>query len=155
MKYFGSDSRRIKHALKVLDFAEKINECEKGDSLVVAAAAILHDIGIRNAEEKYSSSAGNYQEIEGPPVARKILESLGIDKETAEHVCKIIANHHGGNFDSKEFNVLWDSDWLVNIPDEFDLKDKTKIPKLIEKTFRTQTGRKIAEALFVSTRYEC
>lgn len=91
---FGSDKKRINHALTVLDYAEQIQVAEGGDPLIVKAAAILHDIGIAEAERKYGSSAGNYQEIEGPPIARKILKNYGLANEIIEHICKIIANHH-------------------------------------------------------------
>jgi len=67
-KLFGEDQKRIDHALSVLSFAEQILNDEPGDREVVVAAALLHDIGIHEAERKYGSSAGRYQEIEGPPI---------------------------------------------------------------------------------------
>src|ERR1035437_264125 len=79
---FGDDIRRIEHALRVLGFAEAILAQEPGcpgSREVVIAAAILHDIGIHQAEVKHGSAAGRYQEIEGPPIARGILERLGFD----------------------------------------------------------------------------
>ena len=63
---FGADRARIKHALMVLSHAEKINEAEKADPLIVTAVAVLHDIGIQEAERRYGSASGRYQEIEGP-----------------------------------------------------------------------------------------
>jgi len=64
MNAFGADQKRIDHALAVLNYAEQIFSVEGGDPLVVKAAAILHDIGIHEADRKYSSSAGKYQKIE-------------------------------------------------------------------------------------------
>jgi len=92
--YFGSDQRRIDHALRVTGFAEELLKSEKGDRLVVIAAALLHDIGIREAERKFGSSAGNLQEQEGPPVAREILTGLGLAEAVIDEVCAIIASHH-------------------------------------------------------------
>jgi len=46
-KVFGADQKRIGHALSVLDYARQIQEVEGGDPLIVKAAAILHDIGIK------------------------------------------------------------------------------------------------------------
>ena len=66
---FGDDQKRIMHALLVLNYAEKIQAATGGDPLVVRAAAILHDIGIHEAEKKHGSAAGKYQEIEGPAIA--------------------------------------------------------------------------------------
>jgi len=147
---FGSDQKRIDHALAVLDYAEQIQAIEGGDRLIVKAAAILHDIGIHRAEEKYGSSAGNYQEIEGRPIAKEILEKLEIKQADIEHICKIIANHHSAkDIDTKEFKIVWDADWLVNIPDEYDLGDKQKLEKLIKKVFKTDKGREVALNLFV------
>ena len=45
---------------------------------ILEVAALTHDIGIKISEEKYNSSAGKYQEIEGPAVAQQMLERLAI-----------------------------------------------------------------------------
>ncbi len=150
---FSSDQERIDHALAVLNYAEQILFAEGGDPLVVKAAAILHDIGIHEAERKYSSSAGKYQEIEGPPIAREILSKYELDEAIIEHICKIIANHHSAkNIDTPEFKIIWDADWLVNIPTEFPEADKEKLQKLIDKIFKTNKGRQIAVELFLETK---
>ena len=91
---FGSDQKRIDHALAVLGCADHIRSVEGGDPLVIQAAAILHDIGIQAAERKYGSSAGQYQETEGPPIAEKVLRRRGVDEDRIAHVCRIVANHH-------------------------------------------------------------
>ena len=146
---FGADERRIHHALAVLGFAEELLAVEPGDELTVRAAAILHDIGIQAAERKHNSNAGKWQEIEGPPIAREILVRLGVDAERIEHVCKIIANHHSArDIDTPEFRIIWDADWLVNIPDEYPAYSKEERVRLIEKVFRTPTGRRRALELY-------
>ncbi len=146
-KVFGQDQKRIEHALAVLEYAEKMQVEEGGDPLVVKAAAILHDIGIHEAERKYGSSAGNYQEIEGPIIARGILAKYELDKETVEHICKIIANHHSGKgIDTVEFRCVWDADWLVNISEDLKDASKEQIQETIDKVFKTNTGRRIAVA---------
>ena len=148
---FGDDRKRIGHTLAVLKYAEKIQQTEGGDPLIVRAAAILHDIGIQQAEKKHGSSAGKYQEIEGPPVAENILAKFDLDKDTVEHICKIIANHHSAkDIDTLEFKILWDADWLVNVPEEFADKQRDQLQKLIDKIFRTKTGRQTAVELFLS-----
>jgi HD superfamily phosphodiesterase len=147
---FGTDERRIKHALAVLGYAEDLLEKEPGDELTVVAAAILHDIGIHEAERKYNSCAGNYQEIEGPPIARPILEQLGFDAARTDHICRIISlHHHASGLDTPEFRILWDADWLVNIPDEYRGWEPDRLRPIIEKVFRTAAGRKLAETLFL------
>jgi putative nucleotidyltransferase with HDIG domain len=148
---FGADQKRIDHALAVLDFAEKIQSNEGGDPFIVKAAAILHDIGIQQAEEKHGSSAGKYQEIEGPIIARAILSKYGLDKEVLEHIIKIIANHHSAkDIDTLEFRCIWDADWLMNFPDEFGNKEINERENLINKIFRTAKGRQMAIDLFMN-----
>lgn len=142
---FGNDQKRIAHALMVLEYAENIKSIEEGDLDIVVAAAILHDIGIQAAERKYSSSAGNYQEIEGPPIAREILQKYDLSEDFIDHVCRIIANHHSAkDIDTPEFRIIWDADWLVNIPDEFPEMSSEEMESLVGKVFRTKTGKDIA-----------
>lgn len=148
--YFGSDQRRINHALRVTGYAEELLAREKGDREVVIAAALLHDIGIREAERKYGSAAGDLQEREGPPVAREILVSLGFDANVIDEVCAIIASHHSpGELNTDNFRVIWDADWLVNLGDEFDVQDSGRTRALIRKIFQTATGKNMAEQLYL------
>jgi len=148
---FGDDSRRIEHALAVLGHAESIlAETPGADALVVTAAAVLHDIGIRAAERTHGSSAGRYQEIEGPPIAREILQSMDFDAGAIDHVCRIVANHHSArDIDTPEFRIIWDADWLVNIPDEYDVSDSKSMSDLIDRVFKTPKGRTTAQELFL------
>lgn len=147
---FGRDRKRINHALAVLNFAERIQRVEGGNPLIVLAAAILHDIGIHKAEQKYGSSAGKYQEIEGPPIAEQILRKHGTPPDDIAHVCKIIANHHSAkDIDTIEFRIIWDADWLVNIPVELPNATQDKLQKIIDRTFKTSSGHKIAADLFL------
>lgn len=113
---FSDNTKEINHALAVLGLAEEIQIAEGGDLMTVQAAAILHDIGIQEAFKKYGSTAGVHQEIEGPPIADVIMNSLEIDNETRRHVCLIIGSHHSGNkIDTQEFRCIWDADWIVNL----------------------------------------
>ncbi|MDP2983335.1 MAG: HD domain-containing protein [Candidatus Latescibacter sp.] len=146
---FGDDRKRIDHALSVFRYAQELLEKESGDKDVVYAAALLHDIGIHDAERKYGSAAGHYQEIEGPPIAKKIMANLGIDRSVIDRVCTIIGNHHSvRGIDTPEFRIIWDADWLVNIPDEFPGLEKEKLQNTIERLFRTETGKKKAYRLY-------
>ncbi len=149
-KCFAGDEKRIEHAIKVLNYAEQIQAVEGGDPLIVRAAAILHDIGIPEAERKHGSSAGKYQEIEGPPIAEEILNEYEISPEVVEHVCRIIANHHSAKeIDTAEFRIIWDADWLVNIPVDFPGASDEDLREIIEKRLKTREGRRIAEELFL------
>jgi len=154
-RIFGADRKRVDHALSVLGYANQIQAVEGGDTQVVQAAAILHDIGIQEAERKYGSSAGRYQEIEGPPIAESVLRTRGLDEERIAHVCRIIANHHSArDIDTLEFRVLWDADWLVNLPEVLQngagMDQPSRIDR-IHKIFKTNAGRQIALRLFVGS----
>ena len=68
-RYDDKDVKRIQHFLKVHEFARLIGFEENLDPYtqeVLEAAAIVHDIGIHKAEEKYGRNTGKYQEMEGP-----------------------------------------------------------------------------------------
>ncbi len=147
---FGQDQKRIDHALAVLAEAQSIMRAEGGDPRVVLAAAVLHDIGIQEAEKKHGSAAGQYQEMEGPPIAKKIMKDLNLDEETVQHVAQIVGNHHSAKgIDTTEFRIIWDADWLVNIPEEFPDLSQEKMQKLIAKVFKTPSGRKTARERFI------
>ena len=148
---FGDDQKRITHALQVFEHAQVIlNQEKKGDPKVVFAAALLHDIGIQEAERKHGSSAGKYQEIEGPPIARRIMERLGLDEPTIEHVCQIVGHHHSDLvIDTPEFRIIWDADWLVNLAEEAEGWDADRLTGAIERIFRTQAGREKAAKLYL------
>jgi HD superfamily phosphodiesterase len=142
---FGRDEKRVDHALRVLDYAEQIGEAEGGDPLVIKAAAILHDIGIHEAERKYGSTAARYQEMEGPPIAAPILKDEGVDSARIEHICRIIANHHSArDIDTAEFRALWDADWLVNLEEDGAGASESQRRATIERVFRTPKGRQFA-----------
>jgi HD superfamily phosphodiesterase len=117
---------------------------------VVVSAALLHDIGIIESERRHGSADARYQEEYGPPVAREILEGIGFDSPTIEHVCRIIANHHSGRgMDTPEFRIVWDADRLVNIEEGEIGRDPDGLKSLIEREFRTPSGKRKATALFI------
>lgn len=149
-QYFGRDTRRIEHAYKVTAYAEELLKTEGGDSTIVIAAGLLHDIGIHQAEKKYGSTGGKYQEIEGPPIAREILTKLSFAPEQIEEICRIIAHHHSpGKVNSRNFKILYDSDWLVNIEDEYDIRDKTKLANIVDRVFLTHSGKSLARTIYL------
>lgn len=148
--YFHQDIKRVNHAIKVYGFAKTISGNEfvsEKYKTVIELAAVLHDIGIKEAEKKYNSSGGKYQEIEGPPIAEGILIDEGIDKSIIERVCYLIGNHHSYNkIDGTDFQILVEADFIVNI--EEDALDIEAIRSIKEKYFKTATGRKILESLY-------
>lgn len=147
---FKDNKKYIGHALKVLGYAKELLKKEKGDSKIVVPAAILHDIGIIICKEKYNSTGGQLQELEGPPIAGKILRKLGTDNIIIDEVCSIISSHHSpGEIDTENFKIIWDADWLVNLEDEYNIKDKNKLAKVINKIFLTRSGKDLGKSIYL------
>lgn len=150
IEYFRNDARRIHHAMQVYGFARTILLAEGisgKEKNIIETAALIHDIGIPEAERKYGSSAGNYQEIEGPPIARGILEELSYPEEIINRVCFIVANHHSYNrIDGIDFRILVEADLIVNIYGN--AMSRKASDTLISKHFVTSAGRRIAEGMY-------
>jgi len=152
-RYFGTDFKRIKHAARVAHYAEEINKYEQADPAVVLISAYLHDIGIKESERKFGSSAPKYQHQEGPPIARKILTELKANSELIDEVCDIIGHHHTPREDeTANFRVVYDADLIVNLEEEHKKSPKPKehLEKIIKKSFLTPTGSKIAGEIFLN-----
>jgi len=154
--YNGSDVRRINHALKVHSFADYIaakEKCDDKTKKIVYIASILHDIGIHNAEKKYNSNAGDYQEIEGPPVADELLRTIDIPDFVHDRVLYLVGNHHSYNkIDGIDFQILVEADFLVNI-DEDGMKG-AEIESVKKKIFKTKAGLGLLNSLYVQDTYK-
>lgn len=151
--YFNGDTRRINHALRVTEYAEDLLKREGGDHSIVIGASLLHDIGIHQAQNKYGSTIGKYQEKEGPPIAQRILTGLGFEPDQIEEICQIIAHHHSpGIINTHNFKILYDADWLVNLKDEYDIQDRTKLANIIDKVLLTESGREMAKTIYLRDR---
>lgn len=150
VRYFGNDIKRIGHAIKVYGFAQSIiaGEGIAGNlKLTTELAAILHDIGIKEAERKHKSSAGHFQEIEGPPIARRILSGCGISGEISDRVCYLIGHHHTYNkIDGIDFQILVEADFLVNIHEGFIKPDAA--PSVVNRYFKTATASELALSVY-------
>ncbi|MBW1893703.1 MAG: HD domain-containing protein [Deltaproteobacteria bacterium] len=152
-RYFKSDFKRIGHATRVARYAERIGKQEAGNLAVILSAAYLHDIGIHEAERKYNSTAAKYQEQEGPPIARSILEKLGANEEMTDEVCDIVGHHHSPRPDETvNFKVLYDADLIANLEDNKKEKktESQRLESIIEKSFLTKGGREEARKVLLS-----
>jgi hypothetical protein len=141
---------QVAHALKVYAYALAIGELEgldNGSLEALVYAAILHDIGIKAATEKYGSCSFKQQETEGPPEAEKILSRLGIGKSLIDRVSFLIAHHHSPEVSEDiDFRVLLEADYLVNLEEgNIALSKKDEIFK---NHFRTETGKSILTSLW-------
>lgn len=149
--YFCNDVKRINHALKVYGFVKSIMSKEtlsEEEQLIIELSAILHDIGIIEAEKKHNSSAGKYQELEGPSIARSILEKLNVDKNITQRVCYLVGNHHSySKIDNKDFQILVEADFIVNIYEDNMTIDMINTIK--NKYFKTEVGRSILNSMYL------
>ncbi|CAK7030146.1 MAG: hypothetical protein EUB_00243 [Eubacterium sp.] len=152
IEYEKGNPRRVQHFLKVHAFAKIIAEQEGLDERTrdtLEIAAVLHDIGIKPSMKKHGSSAGNYQEIEGPPVARLLLKKYSVSDEIMERVSFLIANHHTyGSIQAIDYQVLIEADFLVNIYE--DGMKPSQIESIRDCLFKTKTGIHILEIMFLS-----
>lgn len=143
--------RRINHFLKVYGFAKAIGEQEGIDSKtleILEVSAVMHDIGIKISLEKYDSSSGHYQEIEGPPRAKEILERNGFDNQFIDRVCFLIGHHHSyDNIEGIDYQILIEADFLVNIYEQE--MERNQIESIKDKIFKTKTGRDYLERMFL------
>lgn len=144
----------IEHTLAVLNNAEEIMKGEKfpeDKRELVSIVTILHDIGAIEAQRKYGSMDAHYQELEGPPIARKILEEIGYESEKIKRVCYIVGNHHTpSKIDGADFWIQWEADLLENLTTMEVVKDANELKKFIEENFNTLTGKAIAYKRFIN-----
>lgn len=151
IEYFAGDAKRIQHFIKVHSFAKMIGQLEGIDEkqqLILETAAIVHDIGIKNSEIKYKSSAGKYQEIEGPAPAKEMLFKLGYEDKVIERVCYLIAHHHTyGNIEGSDYQILVEADFLVNLYE--DEVSENAIQTVKRNIFKTVSGTRLLTTMYV------
>lgn len=148
--YYQGQPKRIQHFLKVHAYAKLIGEQEGLDKEILdilEVDALTHDIGIKISEEKYNSSAGKYQEVEGPAVAQQMLEDLQYDKAKTDRVCYLIGHHHTyDQIDGIDYQILVEADFLVNLAEE--QSSRETIESVKGKIFKTKTGIWLINKIF-------
>ena len=149
--YFAGDVRRINHFLKVYGFAKAIGELEGLDGATqrtLEIAALTHDIGIKLSEQKYHSASGEYQQLEGPAEAERLLAALSIPPEVIRRVGWLIAHHHTyADIQDADYQILVEADFLVNIHE--DGLSQASVRQIEQNLFRTQTGIAFLHALYL------
>lgn len=149
-EYYTGDPARVQHFIKVYAFARLIGIGEgisERELFTLEAAALVHDIGIKKAEEVYGSSAGHYQEELGPPIAKEMLEELGFDHEVIARVCFLVAHHHTyTDIDGADYRILVEADFLVNLFENGETVFAVK--SAYDKIFMTESGKRLCRAMF-------
>ncbi len=109
-RYPKLTSHGFSHALRVLGNAMAIAEREGGDKLVLALAAVLHDVSYgREVDERLDHGE------EGAREAYRLLLEAGYSRELAERVADVIREHRFSSRakpSSLESAILQDADRL-------------------------------------------
>ena len=151
IEFDAEDPKRIQHFIKVYELAHVIGvkeDLDEGTLHILDMAAILHDIGIKPAEEKYGYQNGSLQEQEGPSHAAKMLSEFPeVTAKQIERVCYLIAHHHTyTDVEGLDYRILLEADFLVNAYED-DL-EPTAIATFRDKVFRTKTGIGLLNTMF-------
>jgi HD superfamily phosphodiesterase len=150
VEYYGTDVRRINHFMKVFAFAKAIGESEGLDEYnqrLLEVTAVVHDIGIKLSEAKYNSSAGKYQEIEGPSEAEKLLLSLSFEQTFIDEVKFLVGHHHTyQNITTLPYQILVEADFIVNLYED-NTSDNAK-QNAYNQIFKTNTGKRLMEQMY-------
>ncbi|HIW47838.1 MAG TPA: HD domain-containing protein [Firmicutes bacterium] len=146
----AGDPKRAQHFLKVHAFAHLIGQKEglcAEDQFILETAALVHDIGIYAAQERHGSTAGIYQEMEGPALAETMLYDLGFPEKVIPRVAELVGRHHtfAPNL-PPDHQILMEADALVNLYEDGAAKEQ--ILGVYHALFRTKYGRSLCRIMF-------
>jgi uncharacterized protein len=83
IEYFEGDTKRIQHFIKVYTFATLIGRLEKlseNELYILEAAAIVHDIGIKNAEKNTAAARENSRKKKALRLPENYLQNCNLTK---------------------------------------------------------------------------
>ena len=148
--YYAADPARIQHFIKVHSFAALIARQEGMDAAtleILEAAAYVHDIGIKPAEQTYGSSAGKYQEELGPAPARAMMLECGFTPAQADRVAYLVGHHHSPEqIDGIDYQILIEADYIVNASESG--YSQQAIRSFMEHTMKTAAGIRLTKTVF-------
>lgn len=151
MMFNHQDPMRIQHLTKVNRFAQLIGRMEKlgaHTQFVTEYAALVHDIGIWPAEEKYGRSDGKLQEQDDTVYARIMLEELDIAKEDIERRCYLVRLHHTyTDINGIDYQILVEANFLVNFYE--DALGQKAIKSAFKNIFCTASGKRLCEISYI------
>lgn len=150
IRFNEQDPKQIHHLMKVHRFAQMIGRRENLDAhtqFVTECAALVHDIGIRPAREKYGDSNGKLQEKEGPAYARKMLNQRSVVSEDIDRICYLVARHHTyTQIDGIDYQILVEADSLVNFYENH--LEPSAVQSAYAKIFRTSFGKQLCQTIY-------
>ena len=136
---------RMKHARSICELAETILASEGGDPCIVKVSALFTGILVTD-----SVSGTPFPEnfpLHDLSFQKTLLEQSGIAPSLTEEICNIIHAILSGNkvVDIREFDIVWDA---ILIGELLLIDDNSpKSFALTANTFRTQSGKRLAERL--------
>lgn len=149
-EFFRGDGKRIQHFIKVYAYSALIGRLEGIDGEtqdILEAAAVVHDVGIKPAEEKYGYNNGKLQEELGPAEAEILLKAAGYSAAQIERIVFLVGHHHTyTNIDGLDYQILVEADFLVNLQEEE--SSEKAICNVYEKIFKTESGKKQCRDIF-------
>ena len=142
----------INHFMKVYAFAKTIGEYEgldRNTQTILEVAAIVHDIACPLCREKYGSTNGKYQELEGTGLTEAFLEDSGLPEEMISRIVWLVGHHHTiAPVEGIDHQILLEADYLVNA-DESGYSAEN-ILNTEKKLFRTRTGIALLKSMYGS-----
>lgn len=149
--YEKGHPRRSGHILKVTALAGMLGReegLEEEEQMILEAAAVLHDIGIKSCKEKYGTADQEHLKEESAAVAKEFLEECGYPSFWIEKILRLVRMHHDyDQIDSPAYQILVEADlWTGALEEEW---DQTKIREAAE-YFRTEAGKNLIRQLLDS-----
>ena len=145
------EPHRIQHFLKVHSFCRYIGQEEglAGEELEhLELAGVVHDIGIRPAEEKFGKHDGPIQEREGVEPARQLLRGIGVEEAVAERIAFLVGHHHTlTGVDGIDWQILLEADYLVNADEQG--HSRSAIENFRRRVFRTASGTHLLDSIYL------
>lgn len=150
IEYYTGDPKRIQHFLKVHELSRLIAAGEGLDEktrIIVEAAAVVHDVGIKIAEKLYGVCTGKHQEQLGPPTAKRMMAEAGFSADVIERACYLVGHHHTyTDIDGVDLQILIEADFLVNLYEDNASRDG--VISAYNNIFRTETGKLLCREMF-------
>ena len=142
----------INHFMKVYAYAKTIGSLERlpaDTQEILEIAALVHDIACPLCREKYGNTNGKYQELEGPALAKELLEELSVPTPVIDRVTYLVGHHHTyTNVDGLDYQILLEADFLVNA-DESQLGTEA-IKRMRDKVFQTASGIQLLDSMYLT-----
>ena len=142
----------INHFMKVYAYAKTIGSLERlpaDPQEILEIAALVHDIACPLCREKYGNTNGKYQELEGPALAKELLEELSVPTPVIDRVTYLVGHHHTNtDVDGLDYQILLEADFLVNA-DESQLGTEA-IKRMRDKVFQTASGIQLLDSMYLT-----